>query len=221
MLLTSKTGEPLPKNPSTQDTWARRLLFLRIILITVILIAILFWLSSYVIVPMLILLVAALVAYAVDPVIDLLHRFMPRALAIVLIYLALIAMFGAFVFFGFQTFIPQITSLAHSVTNFVAPGSHGEDSLLVKLLKGVGLTQSQINAAAKQLQSELSLIAGNIASGLLVVVGGLFNAGFNILITVVVSVYLVIDGSRFGGWLINSSPLSQRGWISTVLEDLQ
>lgn len=39
--------------------------------------------------------------------------------------------------------------------------------------------------------------------------------------TVVVSIYLLVDGYRFGSWLIKSSPLSQRSWISTVLEILQ
>ena len=51
--------------------------------------------------------------------------------------------------------------------------------------------------------------------------GGLISAGFNILITVVVSVYLLVDGFRFGNWLIGSSPLSQRGWVASVLEILQ
>ena len=197
------------------------MLFLRIILISVLLIGILIWLISFVINPILILLVAALLAYAVVPVIDLLHRVMPRALAIVLVYVIAIVMFGALAFLGLKTFIPQLNSLAHSVSNFVAPGSNGQDSPLVQLLKSVGFTQSQIDAAAKQLQSQLSTIASNIAKGMLSVIGGLINAGFNILITVVVSIYLLVDGYRFGSWLINSSPISQRGWISTVLEILQ
>ena len=41
------------------------------------------------------------------------------------------------------------------------------------------------------------------------------------MITVVVSVYLLVDGYRFGNWLISSSPLSQRGWVSSVLRILQ
>ena len=43
----------------------------------------------------------------------------------------------------------------------------------------------------------------------------------HLLITVVVSVYLLVDGFRFGNWLIGSSPLSQRGWVSSVPEILQ
>ena len=67
----------------------------------------------------------------------------------------------------------------------------------------------------------MSTIAADIAKGLEPLIGSLISAGFNILITVVVSVYLLVDGYRFGNWLIGSSPLSQRGWVSSVLEILQ
>ncbi len=197
------------------------MLFLRIILITVLLIGILFWLASFVINPILILLVAALLAYAVVLVIDLLHRVMPRALAIVLVYVVAIVMFGVLAYLGLKTFIPQLNSLAQSISSFVAPGSNGQESPLNQLLKSVGFTQSQIDAAATQLQSQLSTIASNIANGMVSLIGGFISADFNILITVVVSIYLLVDGYRFGNWLINNSPLSQRGWISSVLEILQ
>jgi len=221
MLSSSNPGERMHKDLASLNPWARRLLLLRILLISVILVGILFWLMSFLVVPILILLVAALLAYAVVPLIDLLHRAMPRALAIVLVYVVAIIMFGALAYYGLKTFIPQLNSLAHSITTFVAPGSNGQDSPLVQLLKSVGFTQSQIDAAAKQLQSQLKTIASSISQGMLLVIGGLINAGFNILITVVVSIYLLVDGYRFGSWLIKSSPLSQRGWISTVLDILQ
>jgi predicted PurR-regulated permease PerM len=207
--------------PTVNSAWATRLLFLRIILITVLLTGILVWLASFVINPILILIVAALLAYAIVPVIDLLHSFMPRALAIVLVYVVAIVAFGVLAYLGIKTFIPQLNALANSVTTFVTPGSNGQVSPLDQMLKSVGFTQSQIDAASKQLQSQLSTNASNIAKGIESLIGGLINAGFNILITVVVSIYLLVDGYRFGNWLINSSPLSQRGWVSSVLAILQ
>ena len=80
MLSSHNPGELLPEDLAAFNPWARRLLFLRILFISVLLIGILFWLLSFVINPILILLVAALLAYPVVPVIDLLHRVMPRAL---------------------------------------------------------------------------------------------------------------------------------------------
>jgi predicted PurR-regulated permease PerM len=136
--------------PTARDVWARRLVYLRIILITVVLVGILFWLSSQIIVVLLILLVAALLAYAVVPVIDLLHRFMPRALAMVLVYLVAIAAFAFLAYITVKTLIPQLNSLAQNVQKFVEPGSNGQPSPLDQSLQSLGFTQSQINSAAKQ-----------------------------------------------------------------------
>jgi predicted PurR-regulated permease PerM len=201
--------------------WTRRLVYLRILFITVLLVGILFWLSSKIIVVLLILLVAALLAYAIVPVIELLHRVMPRVLAMALVYLLAIAAFALLALLTVKTLIPQLNSLAQNVQQFVTPGSNGQPSPLDQSLQSLGFTQSQINSATKQLQSQLSSSAASIAKGVEQLVGGLISAGFNILITVVVSVYLLVDGFRFGNWLIGSSPLSQRGWVSSVLEILQ
>jgi len=221
MLLSTNQSAPVQPSPTTRDAWTRRLVYLRILFIIVLLVGILFWLSSKVIVVLLILLVAALLAYAVVPVIDRLHRFMPRALAMVLVYLAATILFGLLAYFTIKTLIPQLNSLAQSVQTFVTPGSNGQESPLDQALKSMGFTQSQINSASKQIQSQLSSSASDIAKGTEQFIGGLISAGFNILITVVVSVYLLVDGYRFGNWLISSSPLSQRGWVSSVLEILQ
>jgi predicted PurR-regulated permease PerM len=214
----SSTDQPAP---TTRDVWNRRLVYLRFIFILVLLVGILFWLSSQIIVSLLILLVAALLAYAVAPVIDLLHRFMPRFLAMALVYLVATAAFGFLAYITVKTLIPQLNSLAQNVQTAVTPGSNGQPSPLDQSLQSLGFTQSQINSATKQVQSQLSSSASAIAQGTEQAIGGLISAGFNILITVVVSVYLLVDGYRFGNWLISSSPLSQRGWVSTVLETLQ
>ncbi len=221
MLSSTDQHAPVQQAPTARDVWSRRLVYLRILLIVVLLVGILFWLSSKVIVVLLILLVAALLAYAVVPVIDRLHRFMPRVLAMLLVYVVAIVLFGLLAYLTVKTLIPQLNSLVQNVQTFVKPGSNGQASPLDQMLTSVGFTQSQINSATKQLQSQLRTIAGNIASGTEQLIGGLISAGFNILITVVVSIYLLVDGYRFGNWLIGSSPLSQRGWVSSVLEILQ
>ncbi|HYA99965.1 MAG TPA: AI-2E family transporter [Ktedonobacteraceae bacterium] len=221
MLSSTDQQTPVQPSPTTRDVWNRRLVYLRIILITVILAGILFWFASQIIVVLLIFLVAALLAYAIVPVIDLLHRFMPRFLAMAFVYLVAIVVFGFLAYITIKTLIPQLNSFAQSVQKAVTPGSNGQPSPLDQSLQSLGFTQSQINATAKQIQSQLSSSAPAITKGIEQAIGSLISAGFNILITVVVSVYLLVDGYRFGNWLIGSSPLSQRGWVSSVLEILQ
>jgi len=214
--------EPVQQGPTTEmSVWARRLLFLRILLITVLLLGILVWLLSFVSNPILILIVAALLAYAVVPVIDFLHRVMPQAVAIMLVYVVAIIAFGGLAYLGLKTLIPQLNSLAQGVTTFVAPGSNGQESPLDQILTGIGIPQSQIDAAARQLQSQLSIDAATITKGIASLFGNLIDAVFNIVITIVVSIYLLVDGYRFRSWLIKSSPLSQRGRISSLLAILQ
>ena len=121
MLSTSDQPEALQTTPTPTSVWNRRLLFLRILLITVLLVGILFWLSSKVITVLLILLVAALLAYAVVPVIDLLHRVMPRVLAMLLVYLVAIAVFAGLAYLTIKTLIPQLNALAQSITTYVTP----------------------------------------------------------------------------------------------------
>jgi predicted PurR-regulated permease PerM len=129
--------------------------------------------------------------------------------------------FGLLAYLTVKTLIPQVTSFVQSVQTFVKPGSHGQASPLDQSLQSLGFTQSQIESAAKQVHAQVSSNAAAVVTGTEQLIGGLISAGFNILITVVVSVYLLVDGFRFGNWLIGSSPLSQRGWISSVLEILQ
>ncbi len=96
--------------PPPKDVWNRRLVYLHIIFITMILVSILFWFSSKIIVVLLIFLIAALLAYAVVPVVDLLHRFMPGFLATALVYLVAIAAFG-FLTIGRAVEIKPVVSL--------------------------------------------------------------------------------------------------------------
>jgi predicted PurR-regulated permease PerM len=224
MISSSDQSGPLLQGSTVDSTtrpWATRLLFLRILLITALLVGIFFWLASFVINPILILIVAALLAYAVVPVIGLFHRVMPRGLAILLVYVLALILGGGIGYLAVKTLIPELNALAKSVTTFVTPGSSGQESPLDQIIKSLGISQSQIDAAAKQLQSELGKIAADIANAIVPIVGGVISIGFNILITGVVSVYLVIDSYRFGGWLLSSLPTSQRGWTSSVLSILQ
>jgi AI-2E family transporter len=146
-------------------------------------VGILFWLSSQIIVVLLILLVAALLAYAVVAVIDLLHRFIPRFLAMTLVYLVAIAAFAFLAYITVKTLIPQLNTLVQNVQTFVTPGSNGQQSPLDQSLQSLGFTQSQINSAAKQFQSQLSSSAAALAKGTEQFIGSFISAGFNILIS--------------------------------------
>ena len=106
MLSTSDRPEALQTTPTPTSVWIRRLIYLGILLSPVVLIGDLFWLAGKMIVTLLILLVAAVLAYAVVPVIELLHGIMPR-LAIALVYVGAIILIGVFAYLAVSTWYPN------------------------------------------------------------------------------------------------------------------
>ena len=219
---------PLPdrQEPSQQSTtptsvWTRRLIILLTILAALVLAMALLWGASHIITSLLIFAVAALIAYAIAPAVDLFHRVMPRPIAILAIYLIVIALIGFALYLIVRNTVTQFISLAGSMSRLLIPGSNGQDSPLVRILLSIGLTHDQIQAIASQLGSQLTNVAGTVAGGVLPVLSSVASGLVNILLTVVISVYLLIDGSRAVHWLRDRTPASQRARISSLITIIQ
>jgi predicted PurR-regulated permease PerM len=165
----------------------------------------------------LIVIVAALIAYAIVPVVDFFHRIMPRPLAILLAYLLVVIVLGGVIYFVVTTAVFQITLIVHSITHWLTPDRSGKSPLL-QLLLNTGLTQGQIDSFQQQLVGSLSNVAGSLASGLVPMLGGVAGSLLNILLTVVISIYLLVDGDRPIRWILQIIPRSRRGQATTTIE---
>lgn len=142
--------------------WLRRLLILLTILSAIALILVAFWGASHIIASLLIVMVAALIAYAIVPVVDLFHRVMPRPLAILLAYLGVLIILGGVLYFVVTTALLQISIIVHKATFWFQPDSSGKSPLLHFLLN-IGVTNDQITAFEQQLVSGLSNLASSLA----------------------------------------------------------
>lgn len=219
MLSPSNQSEPTQQGPTATREWTRRLIILLTILASLVLVVLLLNGASHITTSILIFLVAALIAYAIFPVVDLLHRVMPRALAILAVYLVVLVLLGLLMYFVINTAVIQITQLAHSIGGYLTPGSNGK-SPIVHFLEGIGLS-SQISTITQQLEAQLTGFAGTVAGGVLPLLSSIASALVNILLTVVISIYLLIDGSRAIRWLRDQTPKSQRGRINSPLDAMQ
>ncbi len=211
-----------PSQPGTGPTRQRnrRLLILLEILAAIALAIIVLMAISHIITTVLVVLIAALIAYAIVPVVELFRRIMPRALAILLAYLIVIIILGAIVYSVMNTAVIQISALVHNASTWLTPNNKGQLPLL-DLLHTIGLSDTQISDLERQTLAQLSNLAGSFASGLIPLLSGVAGGLLNILLTVVISIYLLVDGSRAISWLQKAAPKSRRSQISSTLEILQ
>jgi predicted PurR-regulated permease PerM len=220
MLSAPNQKEQSRTDTNTMRIWNSRLVILLTILAAIALAATILWGISHITTSVLVVVIAALIAYAIAPAVELLHKIMPRALAILLPYLFVVIILGVISYYVVSTAIFQIGVLVQSVSGWLKPENSGRISLLTLLLK-LGLTQAQIEAFGQQIAGTLSNLASSLAGGILPLLGGVAGGMVNILLTIVISIYLLIYGARAVSWIRNATPRSRRGQLGSTIEILQ
>lgn len=211
----------VPQRSTSTSLWTRRLIILLTILASIAVAAVLVWGASYITTAILIFVVASLIAYAIIPIVELFQRVMPRPLAILAVYVIVLGLLGLILYFIIKTMVVQLTNLGQSVAVLLQAGKNGQDSPLVRILKDIGISSSQITNLGAQISTDLTNFAGTLAGGILPIISGVASTLVNILLTVVISIYLLVDGSRAIGWLRLKTPISQRGNINSFFTSLQ
>jgi predicted PurR-regulated permease PerM len=211
-------------NPQEQEAralaserWAQRRTIAVTLVCWLILVVAGLWVAAHVIHALLILLAACLIAYALSPLVERLRRFMPRALALVLVYVLLLVAVGVFGYFVVSTAIAQLILLAGQVRTLLSTGPNGAPSPLVRWLEQWGITQAQITAARQQVVSALEVWTGQIVPVLSSVVNGVLDT----VLVIVLSIYLLIDGARVSAWANSRAPLRIRPRVTSFLDTLR
>lgn len=197
--------------------WKRRRDIPIAILAWIAVVAIILWAAGHVIRSLLLLAIASLLAFALAPAVKLLQRVMPRFLAILIVYLVVLIVFGFFIYLIIDTSIIQIGLLAKEVRYLLTPANNAALTPLESLLRTFGISQEQIASARQQIIAQLGGFAGSV----LPLFTRFLDFLLDIVIVAVVSIYLLIDGSRVTNWLRNNMPVQQRGRIGFLLETLE
>ena len=220
MMMEPNQNELSHSDSGSTRSWYRRLIILLTILAALVLTVMVFSGLSHIITSLLVVVIAAFIAYAIVPVVKAFHKVMPRPLAILLAYLIVLVIVGAVSYIVVSTAVYQISVLANNVGIWLRPNEKGQITLIVLLLK-VGLTQAQITALQQQIEGTLSNVAGSLAGGILPILGGVAGGLLNILLTIVISIYLLVDGAHAVELLRRAMPRSRRGQFSSTIEILQ
>ncbi len=166
---------------------------------------------------LLILLAACVIAYALYPLVERLRRFMPRALALALVYILLLAVVGTFGYFVVSTAVIQLRLLVDQVRALLSSGPNGAPGPLIQQLKQWGITQAQIAAAEQEIVAKLQTWTGEIVP----VVSSVVNGVLDTVLVIVLSIYLLIDGARVATWANTRTPLRVRPRVTAFFGTLQ
>ncbi|WP_160145987.1 AI-2E family transporter [Dictyobacter aurantiacus] len=198
------TTRHLPQDAPADENdikWKRRRDIPVAILAWIGVVAVVLWGAAHIVRALLLLIIAALLAYALTPGVKWLQRFIPRPFAIVSICLITLACLSLLLYFVTITALHQFTSLARSLAFVLAP-RRGASSPLENFLQSIGITQQQIATARQQLIER----GESLASSALPLITSILDVLLDTVVVAVITIYFLIDGHRINRWCRHNLP---------------
>jgi predicted PurR-regulated permease PerM len=201
----------------TTNEWARRRDTILTLVLWTLAVGMVFWLLSHVGRVILLLVISGLLAFALAPLTKLLTHFLPRPLAIILVYCVMLGAIGGLGYLVVSAALSEGTSLISQVHNFLSSGPQGSPSPLVAKLTQLGISPSQIDHLTSQLEGQAQMAVPLLGQ----FVNDTLSLVIDIVLVLVLSIYLLVDGARFGEWLHTTAPLKQRAGVVFLLTSVQ
>ncbi len=151
------------------------------------------------------LLLAMAVAFLVTPAVDLINRYIPRLLAALLVYALVLAVVGGLCYALIFSLIQQVNYFSQNLPGYVQdlPTTYANTQ---KWLIQQGIPPQTINATIDSINQQANLFAASVANNLVSIIFVVTDAIINVLLVVVLSFYLVLDGKRIRNSIISIAP---------------
>lgn len=190
--------------------WQRR----RDILISIICIGVIVWVSWKIagqfFDTIIILLLSMAIAFLLSPLVNFLTRYkVPRVVATVLVYVIVLAILGAIGYGLIFSLIQQVVLFSTTVQGFLqnAPTDISNlSSTLIAQANQAGITTDQIKQAVSSITSPLLSFATSLPTNVINIVTAIASALINILLVIVISFYLTVDGKRIRDGIMSIVP---------------
>jgi predicted PurR-regulated permease PerM len=149
---------------------------------------------------LLILITAAVVALILAPTVRLLERAIPRGLAILLVYLGGFAVLGGIGVLLASPVTTQITRLQHNLPEIIRHANQQLDSVQTFLNQhGINVhIKQQGHSALDTLQKDVLKRSGDIVSFSKDLLSQIVTIGFDLILILVLSIYLLVYGHNIG-----------------------
>ena len=155
----------------------------------------------------LILQLSMAVAFLVTPAVNFLVRYgFPRLLSCLVVYALCIAAIAGLGYALTSTLIRQVQEFSATIINFAYALPANVASIQDLLTKQWSIPPQNIQSVLDQIQTQATLFAQTLATNALNFLFILTNAFLNIVLIIVLSFYLVLDGKRIRDSLISIAP---------------
>jgi predicted PurR-regulated permease PerM len=124
---------------------------------------------------------------------------------------------GGFGYLVVSVALAEGGTLITQVHTFLSAGPDGTPSPLVQKLTQVGISKQQIDHVTSQIEGQAQMAVPLLGQ----FVNDTLGLIIDIILVVVLSIYLLIDGARLGKWLRATAPLQQRGQVVFIISSVQ
>lgn len=196
--------------------WTRRLIVGGAILIWGTILFFFFTTVSRIGAALTLLFAGALLAYLIYPIVVFLQKFIPRIIAIILVFviiLAALSLLGASVS---RAVFDQINSLSQFVQWMQGHEGQRQIQGVLDNLNKVGVSKQQINSVSNQIFDQLQ----NFLTGLIPFWQGTFNILIDIIVVATLAVYFIQAGPTMIRWLRQQSSFSYQKQINFLIDEI-
>jgi putative heme transporter len=193
--------------------WMRRLLIALTLIAWVVIGCFLFFVVWLIGESFTLLLIGGLLAYIIYPFVLFFQRFMPRSLAVILVYLVLLIALSVLAYVVGVSFVQQLAALVTLVAQLLSPEGQQHIRPFLDALQKIGISKEQFTGFGVLFLAQLR----GVLLGVLPFVGGIFTWIILAITIATLSIYFILDGARAINWLRVRTPLKYRDTIGFLL----
>ncbi len=201
-------GEPrlaLPALPRPGSRWQRAFYVPLTILAWTAVAVVALWLLGHVAHTVVMVVLAAVLAFALAPLVSLLRRWISRPLAVALAYLFALAFVVGLGFLLILTAAQQVVSLVQNLPSYTQR-IQGMELQLIDALRPVGINPGDVQQINQQLLAAAQQVGGSLTAGSLGFVGGIAGGFVDAVLILMLSVYFTLSGPRVVTFLREATP---------------
>ncbi len=204
--------------PVANVDWQKRFFIALTVLAWLVIAGIVIWAIGHIAGTVILLVIAALLSYIIFPLVKLLHRVLPRPLAVLIAFLLMLALLVFVLYFVVLVAVQQLVLLINFIQSVVQnPTRYSQFQFILDWLNKAGISSNQFNVSTQQV---LSYVQSAI-NGIIPLVSSIFGVFINGVILASLCVYFMTDGERIIDWLRHKTPIKQRKQINSLLDMIE